>query len=142
MSDFANKTILRDRALRELASENPLSLRIQGDCMSPLLKDGAVVEISSRRLYWPGDVLIFRRHDGEVLVHRLLGCYPWSNGMRFLTKADNALRPDGSVKWRQIIGKVSGGEVSCLLSSVPLRHRFRAVTCFVRFAVCRLATGR
>jgi phage repressor protein C with HTH and peptisase S24 domain len=141
MSDFVEKTICRDSTLRELAAESPLHLRIQGDCMSPLLKDGAVVQISSRRFYWPGDVLIFRGRDGQVLIHRLLGCYLWSNGLRFLTKADNGSRPDGSVTRQQVIGKVCGGEVSPQLSSVPLRQRFHAFFCFVRLAVRRIIPG-
>ena len=81
------------RALRELAVETPLSLQVSGECMAPLLESGAMIQIVRRRFYWPGDPLVVHAPDGRLLVHRLLGGYPKGRGWRWLTQADNALRP-------------------------------------------------
>ena len=142
MNTLKEKTLRKDRVLRELASGQPLSLRIQGNCMYPLLKDGAAVQVKSKRLYWPGDVLVFRGNDNQVCIHRFLSCYLRHGCIRYMTKADTALRPDSSVERHHIIGKVCGGDGSPKLSAVPLSHRLRAFGCFLRFAVQRLTRNR
>ena len=142
MGTIAQNITPLDKVLRDLAAAQPLRLQISGNCMHPLIKDGASVEISSKRFYWPGDVLVFRRQDGQVLVHRLTGFYPSRNGLRYLTKADAALSPDSPVGKQGIIGKISGGDVASVVQNVPLAHRLRSLCFFIRFAVLRLLQGR
>ncbi|MCW5204494.1 S24/S26 family peptidase, partial [Desulfobulbus sp. N2] len=113
----------RDKVLRELAADTPLRFRTQGCCMSPLLEDGAVVEITNKRFYWPGDVLVFRHQDGHALVHRLIGYAPCFSGIRYITKADRAFQLDASVGRQQILGVVKGGDVAPALANVPFAHR-------------------
>ena len=46
------------RLLRDFAVGAPLDLRVRGDCMAPWLANGATLRVSSRRLYWPGDLVV------------------------------------------------------------------------------------
>ena len=132
---FSDDITRRDKVLRELAADTPLRFRIQGCCMSPLLEDGAVVEITDKRFYWPGGVLVFRGRDGRVLVHRLIGFYPCFGGIRYITKADRAFQPDASVGRQRILGVVKGGEAAPALANVPFAHRFRALVFFLLFGI-------
>ncbi|MCI5210777.1 MAG: hypothetical protein D3910_18765 [Candidatus Electrothrix sp. ATG2] len=138
MKNISNDRMGRDKVLREIAAQAPLRFRIQGRCMYPLLEDGAVVEISNKRFYWPGDVLVFRHRDGQVLAHRLIGFYPCVGGIRYITKADSTLQPDASVDRHQVLGVVKGGDAAPVLIKVPLAHRFRALAFFLFFALRRL----
>jgi hypothetical protein len=128
------------RALRELAAEMPVSLRVAGACMAPLLESGAMIHVARRRFYWPGDPLVVHAPDGRLLVHRLLGCYARGRGWRWLTQADNAPRPDAAVPAERIIGKVCGGQCAPALVRVPFTHRVRAILRFFLFIAIRLGT--
>jgi hypothetical protein len=132
---FSDDITRRDEVLRELAADTPLRFRIQGCCMSPLLEDGAVVEITDKKFYWPGDVLVFRGRDGRVLVHRLIGLYPCFGGIRYITKADRAFQPDASVGRQRILGVVKGGDVAPALANVPFAHRLHSLGTFLLFAL-------
>ncbi len=123
------------RALRELAAETPLSLRISGDCMAPLLASGAVVRIARRRFYCPGDPVVVHALDGRLLVHRLLGSYSRGRGWRWLTQADNAPWPDTPLPLASVIGKVVGGDCHAHVIHVPFRHRLWACGRFLRHAL-------
>ncbi|MCB1826577.1 MAG: S24/S26 family peptidase [Candidatus Competibacteraceae bacterium] len=125
------------RALRDLATETPVSIRVSGECMAPLLASGAVIQVIGRRFYWPGDPVVVHAHDGRLLVHRLLGGYSKGRGWRWLTQADNALRPDTAVPAERIIGKVCGGDCAERLIRVPLVHRWHAARRFIRFGLTR-----
>ena len=128
------------RALRELAVETPVSLRVSGECMAPLLESGAMIQVTRQPFYWPGDPLVVHAPDGRLLVHRLLGGYSKGRGWRWLTQADNALRPDAAVPAERIIGKVCGGQCAPALVCVPFAHRLRAILRFFLFVLIRLGT--
>jgi hypothetical protein len=125
-------------ALSDLASTGPIRLRIQGDCMFPLLRSGAKVEVVGKRFYWPGDVVIVHSIDGRLLAHRLIGCYVKSGRLKWLTQADAAERPDCAVSTRKIIGRVYGGECSALLANISNHQRLWAAGRFLRFVTARL----
>ncbi len=128
-------------ALRELAADGPLALRITGDCMTPLLRSGAEIQVIRQRFYWPGDTLVLHATDGRLLAHRLIGGYPRARRLRWLTQADRATTPDPAVTTEQIIGKVCGGCCDPRLVRVPWRHRLTALHRFFRFAGQRLKTA-
>ena len=130
------------RALRELAVETPLSLQVSGQCMAPLLESGAMIQVIRQPFYWPGDPLVVHAPDGRLLVHRLLGGYSKGRGWRWLTQADNALRPDAAVPAERIIGKVCGGQCAPAMVRVPFAHRLRAILRFFLFVLIRLGTRR
>ena len=126
------------RGLRELAVESPVSIRVSGECMVPLLASGAMIQVIRQPFYWPGDVVVVHAADGRLLAHRLLGCYSKGRGWRCLTQADNALRPDAALPTERIIGKVSGGDCSERLVRVPLAHRVKAVLRFFRLVLIHM----
>ena len=125
------------RMLRELAAETPVCVRVSGECMAPLLESGAMIHVIRQRVYWPGDPVVIHALDGRLLVHRLLGGYSKGRGWRWLTQADNALRPDAAVPGERLIGRVCGGDCSERLIRVPLIHRWRAARQFIRFGLRR-----
>ena len=136
MSDAYRKTI--DTALQSLALDGALTIRVAGECMVPLLEDGAMVSVRKQKRYWPGDVLIKRESDGRLVAHRLLGCYRKGGETRFVTRADNISKADAAVKGAMIIGRVSGGDCAEVVISVPALSRLRAMGQFVVLGVQRL----
>lgn len=126
-------------ALQSLAAETPLPMRVRGDCMAPLVQDGAWVAIAGPpSRYWPGDVVAVRLSGRGLALHRVLGAY-WRRGAwRYLTQGDRALGPDRAVTATNILGRISGGDCSPRLIQVPVWHRLRALG---RFAVVLLIRG-
>jgi hypothetical protein len=137
MSDSLSKTI--DTALKSLALDDELSIRINGICMLPLIKDGAMVSIRKQSFYWPGDILVKREHNGRLSAHRLIGFYPRKGQLYFVSRADNTKSADAAVPGAQIIGRVSGGECAKSAVSVPVRYRIKAVGQFAVLVVKRLS---
>ncbi|WP_456408249.1 S24/S26 family peptidase [Thiolapillus sp.] len=74
--------------------------------MTPILEDSQHVPVKQSKLYLPGDILVFQDQFGQVLAHRLLGCFLRQGKICFLTQADNAPGVDAGIYKRQIIGKV------------------------------------
>ena len=128
------------QALRELAAESPVRLRIGGNCMAPLLESGAMIQVVRQSFYWPGDPVVVYAVDGRLLGHRLLGFYPRSRRLKWLTQADNAHWPDAAVPTDRIIGRICGGQCAPALVRVPLAHRAKAMLRFFLFILIRLGT--
>lgn len=128
------------QALRELAAESPVRLRISGNCMAPLLESGAMIQVVRQSFYWPGDPVVVYAVDGRLLGHRLLGFYPRSQRLKWLTQADNARWPDAAVPMDRIIGRICGGQCAPALVRVPLVHRAKAMLRFFLFILIRLGT--
>lgn len=128
------------RGLRALAGDQPLRMRVLGECMAPLARDGELVEIAPARFYWPGDVIAFRRVDGTFVVHRLVGYRPRFRRLALvmITQGDQCASWDAPLSIDQVIGKIRGGECSPLLVTVPLRHRLRTIVRFAGLASARL----
>ena len=126
------------RALRELCAEQPLAVRVTGDCMAPLAHDGDIVKVSRARFYWPGDVITFRHSDGRLLMHRLIGYWLTAGGLGIITQADSSSSCEAAFGLDSVIGKVTGGDGSSSMVEVPISHRFWAVGRFVRVVVERV----
>ena len=136
MNEPASKTV--DTALRSLAKDGELSIRVSGVCMQPLINDGARVIVHKQSLYWPGDVLVKRGFQGQLFAHRLIGFYPRKGGLFFVSCADNTVFADAPVAGSLIIGRVSGGECAGSVVRVPLRKRIKAFGQFVWWFVRRV----
>jgi hypothetical protein len=93
-------------ALRRLAREGPVEVRLRGDCMSPLLADGQQVRVVAARAYWPGDVVVFRAADGRLLAHRLLGYRPRAGGFALVTRGDACAVHDAPVPPTAVLGRI------------------------------------
>lgn len=128
-----------DIALKSVAGDEPLSIRISGTCMAPLIDDGAMIQIRRQRLYLPGDILVKRCTNGQLVAHRLTGFYPRNKELHFVTRADNATTADTSIAGSRIIGKINGGECAIAASKIPLSHRGKAFSQFATLTLQRLA---
>jgi len=93
-------------ALRRMAQEGPVEVRVVGGCMAPLLADGERVRVAAARAYWPGDVVVFRAADGRLLAHRLLGYRPHAGGLAFVTRGDACTVHDAPVPPAAVLGRV------------------------------------
>lgn len=122
-------------ALRELAAEMPVSLRVSGECMAPLLESGALIQVARQPFYWPGDLMVVQAPDGHLLVHRLLGYYSKGRGWRCLTQADNATQPDSALPLTHVVGRVVGSDGHAYAIRIPFRHRLWACGRFFRHAL-------
>ena len=136
MQSSTSKTV--EEALKSFASDGQLPIRISGSCMMPLIKDGTQVEVSRQKLYWPGDILVKRLLNGQLIAHRFIGCYPRKGKFKYVTRADNASNADGAVAAIQIIGRVSGGDCNKAAFSIPLRNRIKAIGQFTFLVIQRL----
>lgn len=133
-----DKVSITLEALRAMAAEKELRLKVQGECMAPLVQSGATVCVKGAKFYWPGDCLVFIGLDGQLTVHRLIGYYFRRRQIRYLTQSDRGVSPDFSIAHRHIIGKVCGGACDERLINVPALHRVQALGRFCRFAFKRL----
>lgn len=124
-------------ALREMAREQPVSVAVRGGCMAPRIAEGDRVEVAPARLYWPGDVIVFRAADGRWLVHRLLGWRRLQGRLAAVTRGDGCPCHDAPVPFGQVLGRVVGpaGRVT------PV-GRLRSVASFLRLALRRLFPPR
>lgn len=138
MDPDSSPSISRLLALQALAAEAPLPMRVRGDCMAPLVLDGAWVAISGpAERYWPGDVVAVRTAGRGLALHRVLGAYRRRGEWRYLTQGDRALRPDRAVTAAEILGLIGGGDCSPRLVQVPPWHRARALGRFATFILIR-----
>lgn len=120
--------------LRDLAREAPMTCRVRGSSMAPLLADGDRVEVAARRCYWPGDVIAFEAADGRLVVHRLIGYRPVRRGWRLVTRGDAAPAADVPVAPVRVLGRVVGGEGSPRAVRVSPVWRLRALGRFAAAA--------
>ncbi len=127
-----------DKSLRSFANEQPIPVTVSGDCMAPLFSDGACLHISPEKMYWPGDIIVFRRWDRQLVSHRLLAYYRRHGEKRYLTQPDSGSRPDSAITVDQILGKVVGG--ACLKEAVniPLRQRLMSVIRMCKVMLVRI----
>jgi hypothetical protein len=109
------------RFLRELARDERVTLRVRGDCMEPGIAAGASVTVRRRRLYLPGDVIVFRTPAGDLAAHRVLGY----RGRALVTQGDHCTLHDAPVTREAIVGAVEG-------LRIPLRDRAAALARFTR----------
>ncbi len=136
MPDPVTNTV--DTALKSLARDGELSIRINGNCMQPLIYDGALITVQKRWIYWPGDILVKRCAQGRLIAHRLIGYYPHRGGLNIVTRADNAGSADAAIDSSQIIGRVAGGECAKSAVSVPVGYRIKAMGHFTLLVVKHL----
>lgn len=113
--------------LRELAHDAESTIVVRGDCMEPLLQAGARVSVRAKRMYLPGDVIVFRTRAGDLAAHRVLGWRPAG----LVTKGDHCTSHDAPVPREEIVGAVK--------VPVRMRERLRAVAALARIVIRRLA---
>jgi len=110
-------------ALRDLAREEDSPVIVHGDCMKPLVADGATVRVRARRFYLPGDVIVFRTRAGDLAAHRVLGWRP--RGL--VTKGDHCSEHDAPVGRGDIVGAAR--------VRIAFVDRLRAIVAWTRLAL-------
>ena len=124
-------------ALHNLSAEGPIQVRVRGGCMDPVLADGELASVERRRIYWPGDVIVFQATDG-LRAHRLLGYRPTREGLAAVTRPDASIDAwDAPVQRREILGRVTAVESGAALH-VSFGQRLRSIGRFVSLASRKL----
>lgn len=118
-------------ALRGLAREGPVEVVVRGDCMAPLLADGERVRVRAARVYWPGDVLVFRTADERLLAHRLLGWRYHAGSLALVTRGDACVVHDAPVPPTAVLGRIAA-----VRPGLPMR--VRSLLRFLGLALRRL----
>lgn len=118
-------------ALQRMAREAPVTVCVRGGSMAPRFADGDHVLAAAARVYWPGDVVVFRAADGRLLVHRLLGYRLWKRGLALVTRGDACAGHDAPVPLGAVLGRVA--------ARPSLGDRGAALLGFLRLALRRLA---
>lgn len=121
--------------LRDIAAAETLNLVVSGDCMRPLLESGDRIRVRGGRIYWPGDVVAFRRADGRLLVHRILGYAPSRSGWSVFAKGDHLSREDEPVARDAVIGRVVDGGGRPI--EIGAARRWRSTLEFLRILLRR-----
>ena len=93
-------------AIKALCSQAPLTLAINGDCMTGTLPHGGRVKIEHRDVYWPGVVIVYARGDDGLVSHRFLGYVRRRRDWLAITRADNSTSADAPRSSSRILGKV------------------------------------
>ncbi len=83
---------------------------VEGKSMEPLLQTGdlvLVVKVSPSDIH-VGDVVVYKRPGGELVIHRVLKIDKVGNEYMYFIKGDNNPLPDGDIPYSWILGKVAG----------------------------------
>jgi hypothetical protein len=130
--------------LKNFIQEGPLTVVVDGDCMQQTIASGSRLRLEGGRRYWPGDVIAFKRGDGNVVSHRFLGYAPGRTGWRVITRAENTSQVDVPVPVREVLGKVT--YVDDELFNPMMKDRARAVAQYfaavMRWLFSRLKTRK
>lgn len=116
-------------ALRRMAGDAPLRVRVAGACMTPALDAGGTVEIAPIRFPWPGDIVAFAA-AGRLVVHRVVGYRPRRLRLEIVTQADRSAAPDAPIPRARLLGRV--------LTRVSVADRAAALRRFARHVAARL----
>jgi hypothetical protein len=119
------------QTLRGLARADPVTVRVRGGCMEPVLGEGEEVRVIAARLYWPGDVVVFRAGDGRLLAHRLLGYRLYQGHLALVTRGDSCAVHDSPVPPGEVLGRVPAARPGLVL-------RLRSLLGFLGLALSRL----
>ncbi|MGC9148327.1 MAG: signal peptidase I [Sulfolobales archaeon] len=89
---------------------------VEGRSMEPTLNTGDIVfmiPISDPREINVGDVIVFKRPNGELIIHRVIEIKIYKDSYYYVTKGDNNPIPDPpnnpgepGISFRSVIGKV------------------------------------
>jgi hypothetical protein len=109
-------------ALRDLAREAPVEVRVRGDCMAPGVADGERVRVVAGRTYLPGDVVVFRAADGRLVAHRLLGYRLHAGALALVTRGDACAIHDAPVPLAAVLGRVDTLRPTLLARAAALRR--------------------
>jgi hypothetical protein len=97
---------LDTQLLRDFCQKGTLSFRVRDECMTPVIFEGENVIVTSCRIYWPGDILVFHQGDARLRIHRLIAYRLKGRSLQLLTRGDRLESFDAPIHLDQVIGKV------------------------------------
>ena len=116
---------MRFEIIKEFLVQGPMTVQVTGVCMHGAIPAGSDVRLEKKSIYWPGDIIAFRRGGDEVVSHRFLGYFPGRKGWRVITRADCAGAADGPVSVRDVLGRVT--HVACGQYRPSMKNRAKAL---------------
>jgi signal peptidase I len=108
MGNLPYQKIIDHLIREELGNGKKITLRVSGDSMHPLIRQGDSIRIErcAPEVLGIGDIITFKR-DGAYYTHRLLRIVTRGSVTRLMTKGDNEVNLDPPVSPDQILGKVA-----------------------------------
>ncbi len=79
---------------------------VEGSSMEPLLQTGDVVIVIRSKNINIGDVVVYKKYDGVLIIHRVVKFLNLNGKIYVVTKGDNNFFTDPPISKHQIIGKV------------------------------------
>lgn len=92
-------------APRLLGTDTPLAV-VTSWSMEPTLHVGDLIVVSGREQPKVGDVIVYMKPNGELIVHRLIAIKEAAWGTVFITKGDANPYPDEPIETGRVKGKV------------------------------------
>ncbi len=138
---------MRFEVIKEFIDQGPMTVQLTGVCMQSAIPANSDVRLEKKSIYWPGDIIAFRRGDDEVVSHRFLGYLPGRKCWRVITRADSAGAADGPVPVKDVLGRVSHVERKPYRPSLNDRAKalanwlLAAVRCVVSWLVATQSTA-
>ena len=107
MEHLRYQKIIDHLILEELLNGKEIGLRVSGNSMHPLIKQGDSIRIEkcAPGALAIGDIITFNK-KGIYFTHRVLWRIRKGNGIRLITKGDNEINVDPPVSPNHILGKV------------------------------------
>ncbi|MBD5391106.1 hypothetical protein HDR67_03785 [bacterium] len=125
--------------LEAFEKNKTFSFPVNGKSMQPLLHANDVVEIAAIDSVHVGDILLYRRENGQFVLHRVRKIEP--NGYTFV--GDHQALVEKNISASQLIGKVisykkQGKDKQYLLKGI----RYNLYKCLVRMKLFRRFCGK
>ena len=108
MNDFRYQEIIHHAMKQQLCQEKEIILKVLGDSMHPLMKEGESIRVESfdPNTVSVGDIITFEKED-TYITHRLLWTKTRDNGIELITRGDNEINIDPPVSPDHVLGKVA-----------------------------------
>lgn len=106
MEDLRYQKIIDHLIQEELGNGKKITLRVSGDSMHPLMREGDPIHIEKcdPKELSIGDIITFKKDDVYV-THRVLWVLKKGDTIRFITKGDNEINADPPVSPKHILGR-------------------------------------
>lgn len=107
MEDLRYQKIIDHLIQEELGNGKKITLRVSGDSMHPLMREGDPIHIEKcdPKELSIGDIITFKKDDVYV-THRVLWVLKKGDTIIFITKGDNKINTDPPVLPDHVVGKV------------------------------------
>ncbi len=105
-----------EQARQMLSRGIPVSMRMSGSSMRPIIEDGDMVTIKplDENPIKPGDIILYQTRFDTAVIHRVVRVDRAASERMVITRADSSNQPDIPVALHRVLGRVNlverGGE--------------------------------